>query len=158
YCNAKEAWEQIIPSRLSSRFFSYSLEDWLSANLMNELELVFQDVDWPSLFDGAHNWSSGLACSTVVARDEHGRWMWGIGRNIDRYSVQQAELWAIYEGLQLAWEANWENVIVETDRALAIKGFPIGARIFHVAPSLVDNQIWLDRCFLLSNPVATVSS
>ncbi|XP_016667495.1 uncharacterized protein [Gossypium hirsutum] len=71
---------------------------------------------------------------------------------------RQAELWAICEGLQLAWEANWENVIVETDCALAIKGFPIGARIFHVAPSLVDNQIWLDRRFLLSNPVATVSS
>lgn len=46
--------------------------------------------------------------------------MWGIERNIDRCSVLKFELWTIYDRLQLAWEANLENIIVEIDCALAI--------------------------------------
>lgn len=56
------------------------------------------------------------------AHYEHGRWIWGIGRNIGGCSVLQAELWVSYDGLQLAWKANWVNIIVEIDCALVIKG------------------------------------
>lgn len=34
----------------------------------------------------------------------------------------QVELWAIYDGLQLSWEANWLNVIIETNCGLTING------------------------------------
>ncbi|MBA0805714.1 hypothetical protein Gohar_005206 [Gossypium harknessii] len=160
----KEVWNQLIPSRILDRFFTYSLENWLSTNLVNKLDVTFQDVDWLSLFgivcwkiwkqwnrqinsrgsigtwirnerwaplpvsffkiniDGTRNLNLGSAWSTTVARDEHDNWMWGIGRSIGRCSVLQVELWVIYDGLQLAWEAKWDNVIIETDSAQAIKG------------------------------------
>lgn len=47
---AKEMWIQFIPSRISDRFFTYSLEDGLSTNLVNKFEVNFQDAHWPSLF------------------------------------------------------------------------------------------------------------
>lgn len=49
------------------------------------------------------------------------RWIFGIGRNIGRYSVEQSELWVIYDGLQLAWSSKWNNIIVESDCALVVK-------------------------------------
>ncbi|KAH1129432.1 hypothetical protein J1N35_000810 [Gossypium stocksii] len=72
--------------------------------------------------DGAHHLVLGFACSIVIAQDEQGRCMWGLGRSIGSCSVLQTELWAIYDELQLAWEAKWVNIIIETDCALAIKG------------------------------------
>ncbi|KAA3477395.1 Non-LTR retroelement reverse transcriptase [Gossypium australe] len=167
-CQAIEVWKQLIPSRISNRFFSSSLDEWLSSNLKNKVDVVFQDVNWPSLFrivcwriwkqrnlcvfqdvhvnifsvielswwwarsikqghgeticieegmkdglpptglfklntDGAYNPNLGITYSVVMARYEQ-------GRNIRRCSVLQAELWAIYDGFQIAWEDKWENV------------------------------------------------
>lgn len=42
--------------------------------------------------DGDRNSTLGLSCLAVVARDEHGRWMWGIRRNIGRCNLEQVEL------------------------------------------------------------------
>ncbi|MBA0814357.1 hypothetical protein Gohar_020190 [Gossypium harknessii] len=161
YCQAQEVWKQIIPSSLLAQFFSFSLQDWILANLRNVFGLEYHDVTWQSLFDiicwklwkqmnltifqedsfdfakiiqsswfwasyiksrtgkpsgpmskrsgncrwsppstgsykinvdGAHNLSSGLASSTAVAKYEHGSWLWGIGRNNGRCSVEQANL------------------------------------------------------------------
>lgn len=47
--------------------------------------------------------------------------MWGLGRNIGRCIVLQAEFWTIYDDLQIVWEDKWANVIIETDCALTIK-------------------------------------
>lgn len=59
--------------------------------------------------------------SVIVARDEFGRWMWGLWRNIERCNVLQVEFWAIYDCLQLVWKDKWVNVIIEIDCTLAIK-------------------------------------
>ncbi|KAH1055831.1 hypothetical protein J1N35_033896 [Gossypium stocksii] len=67
------------------------------------------------------NPGSSLASLRTVAKDEHNRWICRIERNIDRCSDEQAKLWVIYDGLQLAWSAKWTNIIVETDCALAIE-------------------------------------
>lgn len=67
--------------------------------------------------DGVRNLNSGFACSATVAHDDHDRWMWGVGRNTDRCSLLQAKLWAISDGFQITWEANWENIIIEIDYA-----------------------------------------
>lgn len=61
----------------------------------------------------------------------------------------------------------WEVLIKQIPREVnfdfdtlvdLMKGFPIGARIFHVAPPLVDDQIGIDGHFLLSNADPTISS
>ncbi|KAK5774801.1 hypothetical protein PVK06_042659 [Gossypium arboreum] len=49
--------------------------------------------------DGVRNLNSGFVWLPTVARDEYRGWVWGIGRNIRRCSVLQAELWDIYDGL-----------------------------------------------------------
>lgn len=56
-----------------------------------------------------------------MARDEYGRWQWVIGRNVERCSVEQTELWAIYNGFHLEWDFKWKEVILEIDCAQAIK-------------------------------------
>ncbi|KAK5776395.1 hypothetical protein PVK06_044354 [Gossypium arboreum] len=71
--------------------------------------------------DGARNLVSRLAASAVVARDEFGNLVCGVGRNIGRCSVEQVELWEIYDGFSMEWDAQWRDV-VETDCALVIKG------------------------------------
>ncbi|PPD96280.1 hypothetical protein GOBAR_DD06684 [Gossypium barbadense] len=78
--------------------------------------------------DGARILSLGLAFLTAVARDEYGRWMWGIGHNIERFSVEKTELWAIYDVLRVARDPNWDRYIIETDCALAIKGIHKGIK------------------------------
>lgn len=52
--------------------------------------------------DGAYNLFSGLVSSTVMIRDEYGRWLWGIEKNIERGSIEQSELRVIYDNLHLA--------------------------------------------------------
>ncbi|KAH1038788.1 hypothetical protein J1N35_040531 [Gossypium stocksii] len=47
----------------------------------------------------------------------HGEWLWGIEEKIGRCSVEQCELWAIYDRLQFAWDLKWKEVIIETDYA-----------------------------------------
>ncbi|MBA0819559.1 hypothetical protein Gohar_003639 [Gossypium harknessii] len=65
--------------------------------------------------DDARNPSLGLASFTAIARDEYGRWLWEIERNIRRCSVEQVELWAIYDGLHLVWDFKWNEVILKTN-------------------------------------------
>ncbi|KAK5833441.1 hypothetical protein PVK06_017273 [Gossypium arboreum] len=62
----------------------------------------------------------GFASTSIVTRDNVGRWLGGVERNIDKCSVEQAKLWAIYDGLTLAWDVKWHNIIVETYYAQAI--------------------------------------
>lgn len=72
-------------------------------------------------FDRACNPSSGLASSAAVVMDEHGKWLWGFERNIGRCSIKQVEIWAIYDGLQFAWDVRWKEVIVETNCTIVVK-------------------------------------
>ncbi|PPD79776.1 hypothetical protein GOBAR_DD23298 [Gossypium barbadense] len=53
--------------------------------------------------DGVRKPHTGLACSVGIVRDNHGRWIFGYGHNIEKCSIEQAELWAIYSGLKLIW-------------------------------------------------------
>lgn len=51
-----------------------------------------------------------------------------MGHNIGRCSLEQAELWVIYDGLREAWDAKWNKVLIETDCALAIKKIKEGVK------------------------------
>ncbi|XP_052479036.1 uncharacterized protein LOC128034561 [Gossypium raimondii] len=72
--------------------------------------------------DGARDPILGLAASAAVARDEFDIWVRGVGRNIGRCGVEQAKLWAIYDRLIMAWDAQWRHIFMETYCALAFKG------------------------------------
>lgn len=54
--------------------------------------------------------------------------MCGIGGNIDKCSVEQMELWVIYDSLMMTWDTIWSDIIVETDGAFTIKVIHDGLR------------------------------
>ncbi|MFQ6661470.1 hypothetical protein Gotur_029622 [Gossypium turneri] len=50
YCKACEVCKQIILVGVWPLNFSTSLFQWVTANLRNDFEIAFGEVDWPSLF------------------------------------------------------------------------------------------------------------
>ncbi|KAL4353912.1 hypothetical protein GQ457_06G021000 [Hibiscus cannabinus] len=97
--------------------------------------------------DVAVNVSDGRAAVGGVFRDEDGTWLQGFARFIGRSSVLVVELWAIREGLHLAWNGGFRHVELETDNAEA-------ARICNGLSTAMQNSIlvseiqeWLQRCW-----------
>ncbi|KAH9673337.1 reverse transcriptase domain-containing protein [Citrus sinensis] len=50
-----------------------------------------------------------------IIRDSVGHWLAGFCMNIGESSVLMAELWGLYQGLHLAWEAGIKRLLVEVD-------------------------------------------
>ena len=57
-------------------------------------------------------WEAGAG---GVIRDSVGHWISGFGMRIGESSVLMAELWGLYQGLILAWDAGIKQVLVEVD-------------------------------------------
>ncbi|KAH1030535.1 hypothetical protein J1N35_042709 [Gossypium stocksii] len=66
--------------------------------------------------DGARNPSLGLASSTTVAKDVYGRWLWGIGRNIRRRSVEQVFMVALKDKQMEIWSYESKNCTDMNDK------------------------------------------
>lgn len=56
-----------------------------------------------------------------LIRDRGGTWCIGFSSNLGVRSNMFAELWAIRQGLTLAWDAGYPRVIVETDSLEAVR-------------------------------------
>ncbi|KAE8691513.1 hypothetical protein F3Y22_tig00110890pilonHSYRG01660 [Hibiscus syriacus] len=65
--------------------------------------------------DGAADPRTMEASSGGLIRDGCGHWITGFHRNIRRFSAFQAEIWALYNGLLLAWNSNIKDVEAEID-------------------------------------------
>ncbi|MBA0554662.1 hypothetical protein Golob_013755 [Gossypium lobatum] len=145
-----QAWEDLVLANLRNVFgLEYQDVMWQSLfgiicwKLWKQRNLtIFQGISFNSAniiqwslpptgsfkinVDDARNPSLGLASFAAIARDEYGRWLWEIKRNIRRCSVEHVELWAIYDGLHLVWDFKWNEVILKTNYAQAIKGIHEG--------------------------------
>ncbi|XP_039007858.1 uncharacterized protein LOC120135702 [Hibiscus syriacus] len=64
--------------------------------------------------DGAVNQNSMETASGGVLRDNFGNWMSGYHRDISRCSMFQDQLWGVFDGLNIAWNHGFRNIIVET--------------------------------------------
>ncbi|KAL9438044.1 hypothetical protein AB3S75_023834 [Citrus x aurantiifolia] len=64
--------------------------------------------------DGAHRFH-GTSTAGGLIRDHLGLWLTGFGMMIGSCSVTVAELWGLYQGLQLAWNFGIRRLKVETD-------------------------------------------
>ncbi|KAK9228923.1 hypothetical protein WN944_021880 [Citrus x changshan-huyou] len=57
----------------------------------------------------------GEAGAGGVIRDSFGNWISGFSMNIGESSMIMAELWSLYQGLSLAWNAGIRHLLVEVD-------------------------------------------
>ncbi|KAE8695417.1 hypothetical protein F3Y22_tig00110716pilonHSYRG00263 [Hibiscus syriacus] len=70
--------------------------------------------------DGGANPRTIEATGGRVLKDSNGRRKVGFHRHIERCSTFQAEVWALYDGLMLAWNSVLQNVEVEIDNKEAV--------------------------------------
>lgn len=59
-----------------------------------------------------------------LARDHKGLWQFGFVRKLGWGSILKAEIWAIFMGLQCAWDRGYRSVIIESDSLLAVTKIP----------------------------------
>jgi ribonuclease HI len=70
--------------------------------------------------DGCSKGNPGVAGAGGVIRDHLGAWIGGFARNIGICSSVNAELWAVYVGLQLAWDRGFRKVDLESDSKVVV--------------------------------------
>lgn len=67
----------------------------------------------------AKGYPTWISCGGIL-RDSIGEWISGFGANLGVGTVNEAELWALYYGLQLAWNEGQRRVIVEMDSQIIL--------------------------------------
>ncbi|KAL4278329.1 hypothetical protein GQ457_03G040370 [Hibiscus cannabinus] len=78
-------------------------------------------VGWVCLHvDGTVNTGSGLGSIGGLFRNYDGSWISGYGRSIGFSDALSSELWAIHDGLALAWSSGFHNLQVRSDCSMAI--------------------------------------
>ncbi|KAI5324318.1 hypothetical protein L3X38_033391 [Prunus dulcis] len=70
--------------------------------------------------DGSRINSSGLIGAGGLLRDSCGNWIKGFSVNLGYGSVIEAELWGIFWGLGMAWDAGFCTVEIECDATFAV--------------------------------------
>ncbi|KAE8724152.1 hypothetical protein F3Y22_tig00010865pilonHSYRG00038 [Hibiscus syriacus] len=65
--------------------------------------------------DGAREGATGFASCGGVLHSWRGDWLFGFSRSIGIWSVMEAELWGVHEGLVHAWNSGERRVILEID-------------------------------------------
>ena len=70
--------------------------------------------------DGCSKGMCSRAGGGGVIRDSQGRWISGFMIHIGACNAIGAELWAVLQGLQLAWSQHFLQVIVEVDSAVVV--------------------------------------
>ncbi|KAK8484624.1 hypothetical protein V6N13_093286 [Hibiscus sabdariffa] len=76
--------------------------------------------------DGGVCKSTNLAKAGGLFRDSCGTWIRGYGRSIGIADSLIAELWAIHDGLIVAWELGFELLQVQSDCTKAISALIVG--------------------------------
>ncbi|KAK8986158.1 hypothetical protein V6N11_082436 [Hibiscus sabdariffa] len=75
---------------------------------------------WLTLnIDGSVSTISSHGSAGGLIRDSEGSWLTGFNRHLGITTPLQAELWAIHEGLLLAWSIGFERLQCQTDCAEA---------------------------------------
>ncbi|KAI5347912.1 hypothetical protein L3X38_000799 [Prunus dulcis] len=65
--------------------------------------------------DGSRINSSGLIGARGLLRDSYGSWIKGFSVNLGNGSIIESELWGIFWGLNMTWDAGFRMVEIECD-------------------------------------------
>ncbi|XVE96395.1 hypothetical protein REPUB_Repub02eG0217900 [Reevesia pubescens] len=71
--------------------------------------------------DGAASSNPGSLAAGEVCRDSNGRWLFGFTRKLGWCCIAKAQIYAIFTGLQLAWDHGCRRLILESDSLLAVQ-------------------------------------
>lgn len=116
-------------------------------SLVNVKTCRLQPIYWRPLIpgfvkiincDGAASNSTGDAACGGVIRDHHGTVIVSFSRHLVDCSSLQAELWAIFYGVQLARDRGFERLCVESDSMIAVIFLKLGCAASHVCYLLVS--------------------
>ncbi|XP_012458085.1 uncharacterized protein LOC105778878 [Gossypium raimondii] len=119
---------KVIPNNAVNNFFAMDLTDSVKANPLNLHDFLFDDVNWPT-FSGIICWRLWKNRNRLTLGSHHdssisillklirhlrlwgyeGSWVAGFSRCIGICWVIQAEIWAVYEGVSLAWNKGFRG-------------------------------------------------
>ena len=80
---------------------------------------------------------SGIITAGGAIRDHQKNWLGGFTHEKGIGSVLEAELWGLFEGLQIVWKAGYRRVNVETDSQITVKLLSKSTPINHPLFSLI---------------------
>ncbi|MBA0668711.1 hypothetical protein Goklo_001598, partial [Gossypium klotzschianum] len=120
----KCAWK--LPGLQRVYFFLWTI---LKQSLLSNVERVKRgiavDLSCPlcshTLEDGAVQLQSGNAAAEEIVWDETGDWVFGYNRYLGKYSIFDAKLWGILEGLKLIQRGGYDKVIIQSDSLEVVK-------------------------------------
>lgn len=87
--------------------------------------------------DGAVSGAGAMAGCRGILRDASGKFIFAFSHKLEPCSVLEAELWAIYHGLSLAWGRGFRNIIIDSDSINAVKLLSEGCDQLHPCLHLV---------------------
>ncbi|KAE8671089.1 hypothetical protein F3Y22_tig00111996pilonHSYRG00170 [Hibiscus syriacus] len=93
-------------------------------------------------------WWIGVSCSgfhRCMIRDEHGSWIQGFTKTIGAYSILDAELWGVYEGLKVASTLEIRRLQVETDSMEVWKLLRQGLAMDRISPMVSHIVLMLEN-------------
>ncbi|KAK0595722.1 hypothetical protein LWI29_009351 [Acer saccharum] len=123
-------------------------KDWLNANSLAaarqeallSIRWLEPAEDWVKLnVDGSRNTDSGMISAGGVLRDHWKCWLRGFVTNKGVGSVMEAELWGLYEGLLLAWNAGFRKVLVESDSLHVVQLMHTASKQNHPCFSIIQS-------------------
>ena len=71
--------------------------------------------------DGSLNSELKIISAGGVLRNNRKEWLGGFSLKKGHGNVQEAELWGLFEGLQLAWKSGYRKICVESDSQATVK-------------------------------------
>ncbi|XP_073051225.1 uncharacterized protein [Primulina eburnea] len=121
--NTKVEWVKNKVSEIKAAFASKKVMPNNTARYENRMvRWTPPPPGWKSLnVDGSCNHKSHKAGGGGILRDELGDWISGFTHNIGWCSVEEAELWAVRKGLELAWNSGYKKIVLGLDSAKVLQ-------------------------------------
>lgn len=100
----------------------------IDSNACKTINVVQRNISWlpPTLpfvelnTDGSCSGSSATAGAGGLIRDYNGSWLVGFSRRIGCTNAICAKLWALRDGLNIAVQNNFLNLVIELDAKMVI--------------------------------------
>ncbi|MFQ6668200.1 hypothetical protein Gotur_033941 [Gossypium turneri] len=94
----------VLARRQSINMFVNGERSWICLNFNGVVKLDFELV----VFGG-------------VLKDRHGGWILGFNKSLGHYSVFNAELWGVLDGLRILQSQNYNGVVIRVDSQEALQ-------------------------------------